>query len=177
MPKTLGEWTRVAFLLSPIAVCVWYWGVYPEVLSDKSTLPNYGQYYGFRYDGNQIISPWGVSLIAYPVAVILLAYLVALWLELANTQIPNVVLIFGHLANGVAVMLFFAMLYHIMPEQAFGGPGVSSFLDALYFSTVTFTTLGYGDIVPVGEVRLLCALEAVMGSVFIAVLVGLVFRQ
>lgn len=177
MPQTLGDWLRAAFLVSPILVCLWYWSIYPDVLYDKANLPNYGQDYGFRYEGDQPISPWGVSLIAYPVAGILVAYLVALWLELSNTKLSSVVLIFGHLANGVAVMLFFAMLYHIMPEQAFGGPGITSFLDALYFSTVTFTTLGYGDIVPTGEVRLLCALEAVMGSVFIAVLVGLVFRQ
>jgi hypothetical protein len=47
--------------------------------------------------------------------------------------------------------------------------------DLLYFSLVTLTTLGYGDIVPVwGEVRMLAALEAVVGVLYIAITVALV---
>ena len=44
---------------------------------------------------------------------------------------------------------------------------------ALYFSFVTITTLGYGDIVPVSSAaRLLSALEAFLGQAYIAVLVA-----
>jgi hypothetical protein len=47
--------------------------------------------------------------------------------------------------------------------------------DLLYFSLVTLTTLGYGDIVPVwGEVRMLAALEAVVGVLYIAITVALI---
>ncbi|MEK6858636.1 MAG: potassium channel family protein, partial [Nanoarchaeota archaeon] len=35
--------------------------------------------------------------------------------------------------------------------------------DALYFSTVTITTVGYGDFVPLGVNRWLAALEAFLG--------------
>lgn len=38
---------------------------------------------------------------------------------------------------------------------------------ALYFSTVTFSTLGYGDITPLPGWRLLAALEAVNGFILI----------
>lgn len=34
------------------------------------------------------------------------------------------------------------------------------FLEALYFSVITFTTVGFGDIVPVGDARILAAIEA-----------------
>jgi hypothetical protein len=45
--------------------------------------------------------------------------------------------------------------------------------DLLYFSLVTLTTMGYGDIVPVGgEVRLLAALEAVVGVLYVAITVA-----
>jgi hypothetical protein len=42
-----------------------------------------------------------------------------------------------------------------------------TFVDALYFSTVTFSTLGYGDIVLAPEFRLFGALEGVSGFLLI----------
>jgi hypothetical protein len=51
----------------------------------------------------------------------------------------------------------------------------------LYFSLVTLSTIGYGDIVPLtGEVRILAALEGVTGVLYIATTVALLvsrFRQ
>lgn len=44
---------------------------------------------------------------------------------------------------------------------------------ALYFSYVTLTTLGYGDIVPVTAAsRMLCTIEAITGQLYLAVLVA-----
>jgi Ion channel len=46
--------------------------------------------------------------------------------------------------------------------------------DLLYFSLVTLTTLGYGDILPgSGEVRILAALEAGVGVLYVAITVAL----
>ena len=44
-------------------------------------------------------------------------------------------------------------------------------LDAIYFSIVTFTTLGYGDIAPHGFSRFLASTEALLGSFTIALFV------
>ena len=44
---------------------------------------------------------------------------------------------------------------------------VPVFEDALYFSTVTFSTIGYGDIVPPLDWRLLCSLEGINGFLLI----------
>ncbi|PUZ92369.1 potassium transporter Kef, partial [Vibrio vulnificus] len=48
---------------------------------------------------------------------------------------------------------------------------VLEFLNAVYFSVVTFTTLGYGDISPVGLARFIAALEAFLGSFTMALFV------
>jgi len=52
-------------------------------------------------------------------------------------------------------------------------PAVDRSLDALYFSTVTMTTLGYGDYLPAtGFARAIVALQAVIGIFFVALILG-----
>lgn len=48
---------------------------------------------------------------------------------------------------------------------------VLEFFNSLYFSVVTFTTLGYGDISPVGVARFIAACEAFLGSFTMALFV------
>ena len=57
---------------------------------------------------------------------------------------------------------------------------LSTFQEALYFSMVTFTTLGYGDLVLTGEWRLLASFEAANGTIMFgwttAVIMAMVHR-
>ena len=46
--------------------------------------------------------------------------------------------------------------------------GIERVLSSLYFSFVTFTTLGYGDIHPIGWCRLLAGVEAFIGALMMA---------
>ncbi len=48
-----------------------------------------------------------------------------------------------------------------------------AFGSSLYFSMVTFTTLGYGDFQPVPRMRLIASFEALIGYAFLGLLVGL----
>ncbi len=65
-------------------------------------------------------------------------------------------------ANGEALRLEF----HVPFSQ-----NVESFFNALYFSVVTFTTLGYGDLIPIGPSRALAAMEAFFGNFTLALFV------
>jgi len=50
--------------------------------------------------------------------------------------------------------------------------------ELLYFSLITLSTIGYGDIVPLsGEVRILAALEGVTGVLYIAITVALLVSR
>jgi len=48
---------------------------------------------------------------------------------------------------------------------------VFNFLNSLYFSVITFTTLGYGDILPIGISKLFASIEALMGGFILALFV------
>ena len=45
---------------------------------------------------------------------------------------------------------------------------VSGPTDVLYFSLITYTSLGYGDIAPLGPARLLAGIESLIGLGLIA---------
>ena len=48
------------------------------------------------------------------------------------------------------------------------GPFVSGLRDYYYYSAVTYTTLGYGDLTPLGHVRFMAGIEALTGLVMVA---------
>lgn len=49
----------------------------------------------------------------------------------------------------------------------FGGQLVTGFEDCLYFSVVTYTSLGFGDLYPVSHARLIAGVESLNGLVLI----------
>ncbi|MBT3046181.1 MAG: hypothetical protein DBP03_15210 [gamma proteobacterium symbiont of Ctena orbiculata] len=48
--------------------------------------------------------------------------------------------------------------------------------DLFYFSIVTFTTLGYGDFQPTEDARMMAAIEALCGLVFMAFMIAVLFN-
>jgi hypothetical protein len=89
----------------------------------------------------------------------------------------------AHLYTAVSIYLLLGMLWFSLycAVDTFY-PGAIQLTNAgrdrqselLYFSLVTLTTVGYGDIVPIdGEVRMLAALEAIAGVLYIAITVAL----
>jgi len=80
-----------------------------------------------------------------------------------------------YLLLGTLWSIFYAFTEFAIPD-AFRYPGARSAdvtAEFLYYSFVTLTTLGYGDITPVHPVaRTLSYLEAVTGQLFLAVLVA-----
>ncbi len=81
------------------------------------------------------------------------------------------VLVFAVLALHSAEILLYAIGYMVLPDLAGYGRLVShsplGFVDYGYFSAVSYTTLGIGDIVPVGAIRILAGSQSLLGFVLI----------
>jgi hypothetical protein len=82
------------------------------------------------------------------------------------------------LIAGVLIIVFCAMLYACpwasVCYRNNEGPEQLSFMDGLYFSTITFTTLGFGDMYPDPQnvmTRCLAMTEAVSGAALMALFV------
>ncbi len=67
--------------------------------------------------------------------------------------------------------LRFAGEYQVFSIHTSLESNIIFFFECLYYSVVTFTTLGYGDFIPVGLSRLVAAIEAFTGSFTIALFV------
>ncbi len=50
---------------------------------------------------------------------------------------------------------------------------VANFFDCLYFSVITQTTIGYGDILPISYGRVIASFQALYGTIYLAIFVGL----
>lgn len=72
--------------------------------------------------------------------------------------------------NWITVCGFHYLLTGISPPDK-----VSGVYDHFYFSTVTFSTLGYGDFSPTPAARPIASIEAIVGNLHLGVLVAAAF--
>lgn len=65
----------------------------------------------------------------------------------------------------------------VLDIGAFGGNHAIQFLDYVYFSVETYTSLGYGDIYPIGALRLLAGVECLGGLLLLGWSASFTFLQ
>lgn len=79
--------------------------------------------------------------------------------------------VFGALiAHSVEIWVFAFAYYFMHQSKEWGnleGNFTGSLMDCVYFSFTTFTTLGFGDIEPIGDLRYLTGIESLTGLVLI----------
>ena len=76
-------------------------------------------------------------------------------------------LLIVHIAE---IWIFGATYFVLLTYGNFGelvGIGQVSILNCVYYSATIFTTVGFGDIVPIGAIRFLTGTEAIAGLTFI----------
>lgn len=103
-------------------------------------------------------------------------------------QIVNLDKIYAAVTGYLILGILFAVLYTIVSiispssfqytvsvgtaiQKIFPHPAF--FTEALYFSFVTLSTLGYGDWIPIsGPIKMIATLEAIIGQLYIAILIA-----
>lgn len=79
-----------------------------------------------------------------------------------------VVMLSAHLIEVGMYALVYGLAVKILAIGSFGGRAVTSPLDYFYFSIVTFTSLGLGDVYPQSHLRFVAGVETLNGLLLIA---------
>jgi Ion channel len=87
--------------------------------------------------------------------------------------------VLGALCAYLLIGAYFAYLYNVLATLSkrpfFAQPGADGKLNYLYFSFVTLTTTGYGDITPAfGPGQMIAVTEAVLGQLYLVSVVAIV---
>jgi len=82
-----------------------------------------------------------------------------------------VLVVFACFAAHTIEVWLFAIAYYLFVDMlglgGFGGPHHGTVIDYVYFSAVTYTSLGFGDVYPIDNVRLIAGVEALTGLLMI----------
>ncbi len=82
----------------------------------------------------------------------------------------------GYLLLPIAATPFFYFLHFSLPGSM--GSGEHDYIDLMYFSFMTSTSVGYGDISPVHPIARSCAsVLAVTGQLYLSILAGLILGK
>lgn len=92
-------------------------------------------------------------------------------IHLLHSRIKILFAIFGVFFAHTVEVWVFALVYYFTNHRfglgAYMGDTTGHIYDAVYFSVVVYTSLGFGDIQPIGQMRLLAGVEALVGLVMI----------
>lgn len=137
-----------------------------------------------------LVSHWWMILALSPIAVVTATFCaIVFFFFIALSLLFHV---FGHervnsdtIAGAICVFLLIGIIWmlayqaiHFFNPKAFNnivaeGFSPAAIVDLAYFSFVTLTTVGYGDITPISRpVRMFVVTEAILGQIYLTVLVA-----
>jgi hypothetical protein len=129
------------------------------------------------------VSPFGGSYLHSSLIALFLFLLLAIWASMKQVLFAND-LSFNRIVGAICIYLLLATIWavlysfaELMSPGSFNGIDIKDTSDWdtrwIYFSFVTLTTLGYGDITPAtNTTRVLTYTEAVFGVFYMAILVA-----
>lgn len=125
------------------------------------------------YHGPFLI-PTGICAISYMVFVTA----VILWKVLSASKV-TVETLYGAVCAYLFIAIVWGMAYSLVDLISPGSFRYSydatkhlAWADYSFFSVITLTTIGYGDIVPIGSVKGLVMMEGIIGAMYPSILIG-----
>ncbi|MFO1391267.1 MAG: potassium channel family protein [Agitococcus sp.] len=125
--------------------------------------------------------PLSLILLLVTLSIVLIVVLIHYeTLRLLSTYLPKLsiqprlrilIVIYGTFCAHLLEIALFGVGYylfgHCLNLGTLHGIKHISFLDYMYFSIITYTSLGFGDIYPIGYIRLLTGIEGLIGLLMI----------
>jgi hypothetical protein len=179
-----GDWRRpvlAALTCIPVVIStvrlwqigVWAWPAFLLMLGSFILLLASNIFHGPALDGIR----WGVLAGFFAVAA------VGLFSYVRHSRFIT----FSHLFTAINIYLLLGLVWaalYLAIDTFYpgaiqvGGHPANRPSELLYFSLTTLSTIGYGDVVPVGgETRMLAALEGVTGVLYIAITVAILISR
>ena len=115
-----------------------------------------------------------LMVVAFGFGTILYLYIVVLLvIKLLSIRVITAELIFCAISIYLLIGIMWAGIYSVLEGISPGS--FSETTDLLYFSFVTLTTVGFGDVAPLSVLsRRLAVFEAAMGSIYMAVIIAMI---
>jgi len=121
--------------------------------------------YAFAFGALLVVTS---TLLHYEVLRLLSVYVPALRIR---PRARLIAVIFGSFLGHLAGISVYALAYYYLRDKfglgTFGGKFLDSFASYFYFSAESYTSIGLGDIYPLGALRLLTGIEALNGLLLI----------
>jgi hypothetical protein len=127
-----------------------------------------------------LVPLWGRSVIC---ALCFLFFVIAIWFALKALTERLSYDVLCRLVAGLVTAFLLAQYGFIELYETIGVYKVEPKIithdkwDALYFSIITWTTTGYGDLVPIGASRLVACCEALLGTLCNGIVLAVVIYQ
>ncbi|WP_298260215.1 ion channel [uncultured Litoreibacter sp.] len=149
--------SRITFLIASIILLLGVFGFWNE----DETL---------QYLGRRTLILWSI---AFFTIVVIIPVLV---IDHRNFTLNKHRLILDILISAFYSITVFGFLYHGLGiEKTANTMDVRTVLDNLYFSAITFSTLGFGDFRPSSSARGYAAIQGLWGNIHLGLLAGAVF--
>lgn len=92
--------------------------------------------------------------------------------DIISARTKVLVALVGAMASHILQIVVFALAYYLLRDKVglggFGGVFQDTLMSFFYFSSETYTTLGFGDIYPTGQLRMVCGIESLTGLLMVS---------